>query len=37
MTLALVAMMLYAGLMEGYIRSMERNVLDLEVYGYTYE
>jgi ABC-type lipoprotein release transport system permease subunit len=31
MTLALVAMMLYAGLMEGYIRSMERNVLDLEV------
>jgi ABC-type lipoprotein release transport system permease subunit len=31
MTLALVVMILYAGLVEGYLRDMERNVLDLEV------
>ena len=31
MSLALLVMILYAGLMEGYFRDMERNVLDLEV------
>jgi len=31
MSFALFVMILYAGLMEGYLRSMERNVLDLEV------
>ena len=31
MTLALLVMILYAGLMEGYLRGMERSVLDLEV------
>ncbi len=31
MSLALVVMILYTGLMEGYFRDMERNVLDLEV------
>ena len=31
MSLALLVMILYAGLMEGYLRDMERNVLDLEV------
>ncbi len=31
MSLALLVMILYAGLMEGYLRNMERTVLDLEV------
>jgi len=31
MSFALVVMILYAGLMEGYFRDMERSVLDLEV------
>jgi ABC-type lipoprotein release transport system permease subunit len=31
MSLALFVMILYAGLMEGYFRDMERNVLDFEV------
>jgi ABC-type lipoprotein release transport system permease subunit len=31
MSLALLVMILYAGLMEGYLRNMERSVLDLEV------
>jgi ABC-type lipoprotein release transport system permease subunit len=31
MTLALWVMILYAGLMEGYLQGMERNILDLEV------
>jgi ABC-type lipoprotein release transport system permease subunit len=31
MSLALLVMILYAGLMEGYLRGMERSVLDLEV------
>jgi ABC-type lipoprotein release transport system permease subunit len=31
MSLALLVMILYAGLMEGYLRNMERNILDLEV------
>ena len=31
MTLALFVMILYAALMEGYLRGMERNILDLEV------
>jgi len=31
MSLALVVMILYTGLLEGYFRDMERNVLDLEV------
>jgi ABC-type lipoprotein release transport system permease subunit len=31
MTLALLVMILYAALMEGYLRGMERNILDLEV------
>jgi putative ABC transport system permease protein len=31
MSLALLVMILYAGLLEGYVRDMERNVLDLEV------
>jgi ABC-type lipoprotein release transport system permease subunit len=30
MTLALLVMILYAALMEGYLRGMERNILDLE-------
>jgi len=31
MSLALLVMILYAGLVEGYLRDMERNVVDLEV------
>jgi ABC-type lipoprotein release transport system permease subunit len=31
MSLALLVMILYAGLFQGYLRDMERNVLDLEV------
>ncbi len=31
MSLALLVMILYAGLMEGYLRGMERSILDLEV------
>jgi ABC-type lipoprotein release transport system permease subunit len=31
MSLALLAMILYSGLIEGYLEGMERNVLDLEV------
>jgi putative ABC transport system permease protein len=31
MSLALFVMILYAGLVEGYLRNMERNILDLEV------
>jgi len=31
MTLALFVMVLYAGLMEGYVQDMERSILDLEV------
>jgi putative ABC transport system permease protein len=31
MTFGLVAMILYAGLVEGYLRGLERNVLDLEM------
>ena len=31
MSLALLVMILYAGLMAGYFRDMERNILDLEV------
>ena len=31
MSLGLLVMILYAGLMEGYLRMMERNVVDMEV------
>ena len=31
MSLALLVMILYSGLIEGYLEGMERNVLDLEV------
>ncbi len=31
MSLALLVLILYAGLMEGFLRGMERNILDLEV------
>jgi ABC-type lipoprotein release transport system permease subunit len=31
MTLALLVLILYSGLVEGYLQSMERNILDLEV------
>lgn len=31
MTLALLVLVLYTGLVEGYLRDMERNILDLEV------